>query len=65
MKGLLSLFVLASLAGCSYRGAYDSIQTSNRIECSQLPPSQYNECVERTQKPYDQYERERQETLSR
>jgi hypothetical protein len=65
MKSLLSLCVLLSLAGCSYRGAYDSLQASNRMACSKLPPSQYNECVERTQTSYDEYERERQETLSR
>lgn len=51
------------LTGCSTRGFYEGIQAGNRIECSRLPPSQYEECVQGTGKPYEEYERERKETL--
>ena len=55
--------VLLVLAGCSNRGVYEGIQTSNRIECSKLPPSQYDECMENANKSYNEYEMERKESL--
>lgn len=61
MDKLPLLFVLLAFAACSSKGAYDSIQLNNRIECSKLPPSQYDECIERASKPYEEYERERDE----
>jgi hypothetical protein len=39
---------------------YEGIQTSNRQECVMLPPSQYDECMERNALSYEEYERERQ-----
>lgn len=43
----LILIFLAVIVGCSNRGAYTGIQTSNRFECSKRPPpSQYDECME-------------------
>lgn len=53
------LCVAFIFSGCSYKGVYENIQTSNRVECGKLPPSQYEECVRGNSKPYDEYERER------
>jgi hypothetical protein len=48
------------LVGCSSRGVYEGIQTSNRNECAMLPQSQYDECMERASVSYDDYQRERE-----
>lgn len=64
MKIIPLFLVLLVLAGCSNRGVYGGIQASNRNECSKLPPSQYDECMENANKSYDEYERERKEALS-
>ncbi|MFK8012718.1 MAG: hypothetical protein AB8B80_11790 [Marinicellaceae bacterium] len=50
-------------SGCSYRSAYEGMQASNRFDCTKQPPSQYDECMESANKSYDQYERERKQTL--
>ncbi len=63
MKVRYLILIPLVIAGCSSRGAYEGIQTSNRFECTKLPPSQYDECMKNANKPYDEYERERQEVL--
>lgn len=56
------LLLITQLPACTNRGMYEGIQTSNRIECGKLPPSQYDECMERSSLSYDEYERQREET---
>ena len=65
MKVKLLILIFLFIAGCSYRGAYEAIQVSNRFECSKLPPSsQYDECMKNANKSYDEYERERKEAIA-
>jgi len=64
MKVKLLIPIFLFIAGCSYRGAYEGIQASNRFECSKLPPSQYDECMKSTNKSYGEYERERKEAIA-
>lgn len=61
MKVKLVIVIFLIIAGCSSRGAYEGIQTSNRFECAKLPPSQYDECINNANKSYDKYERDRKE----
>ncbi len=63
MKVIPPLIILLILAGCSNRGVYEGIQISNRNECSKVPPSQYDECMEKANKSYDEYERESENNL--
>ena len=56
---LMILLLIISTVGCSYRGAYESLQVSRRYECTKLPPSQYQSCMERASMTYEEYERER------
>ncbi len=56
--------MLCILAGCTSRGAYEGIQASNRYECSKLPHSQYDECMEDASKTYSEYEQEREEAMN-
>lgn len=63
MYKLSALVALFFLAGCGSQAIYDNIQLNNRRECNKLPPSQYEECMARANKPYEEYERERKETV--
>jgi len=65
MRTTLWIVALTLLAGCSNKSIYQGIQSSNQVECTMLPPSQYEECIERSDQPYDEYERERQEASER
>lgn len=64
MKVKFLFLVLLTLVGCSNRGIYEGIQAGNRNECLKLPPSQYRECMEKANKTYDEYERERKEAIA-
>lgn len=65
MKPILPLLIfLIAITGCSNRGAYEGVQTGSRVECSKLPPPQYDECMENANKSYDQYAREREEAIT-
>jgi hypothetical protein len=63
MKAALLILISLLIFGCSNRSAYEGLQTSNRFECSKLPPSQYDECIKNANKPYEEYEREIKETI--
>ena len=63
MKKLLVLLVVFSIAGCSNKAVYENIQINNRNACLKVPQSQYEECLERSNKSYEEYERERKEVL--
>lgn len=56
----LSFFLIT---GCTNSGSFESMQLSNRFECSKQPPPLYDECVNRYKESYDQYERERKEAM--
>lgn len=64
MKTILLVTIFLILVGCSNRGIYEGIQTSNRFECSKRPSSQYDECMVNASKTYNEYERERKEAIS-
>jgi hypothetical protein len=61
-KMFIMMFVLL-LVGCSNKAVYDNIQFNSRNECNKVPPSQYEECIDRASKPYDEYKIEREEAI--
>ena len=65
MSKLLMVLVMFGVAGCGNKAIYDSIQLNKRIDCAELPPPQYDECIESASKSYDEYERERKESLKK
>lgn len=66
MNKLLLLLVVGSVAtGCSHRAVYENVQINQRNDCANEPPSTYFECLERTNKPFDEYQRERKELLEK
>jgi len=60
IRCVAAVFAAVMMAGCSNRQVYDAAQSSQRIQCSKLPEWQYDECMDRTGKSYDEYLRERE-----
>lgn len=61
---LLIIFVLLSSTACSNKGVYENIRANQRSEClKETPPPAYEECIERTEKPFEEYQRERDKIL--
>lgn len=65
MKVIPIFLLLLIVYGCSYREVYEGIQASNQNDCARLPASQYDECMEKANKSYEEYERERKEALDK
>lgn len=65
MHKLSILVALFFFSGCSSQAVYDNIQLNNRRECSKLPPAQYEECMARAGKSYEEYKREREEAVGK
>jgi len=57
----LVLLIGISTVGCSNKDLYEYIQEENKSNCSELPESQYNECIEHTKKSYKDYDKERKQ----
>ncbi len=65
MHKLIMLFLSLSFFGCSNKAVYDNMQLNNRRACDKVPPSQYEECIDRASKTYEEYERERNEEMGK
>lgn len=65
MNKALMVLVMLGATGCSNKAVYDNMRINQRNECIKEPPAGYFECIERTQKTYDEYERERKELLEK
>tara|TARA_B100000676_G_C18014049_1_gene808470 strand:- start:749 stop:946 length:198 start_codon:yes stop_codon:yes gene_type:complete len=61
MKRLLLLSFVAPLAACSEKAVYDNLQHNNRLQCDKAPLSEYDACMERASKSYEDYARERRD----
>ena len=55
-KLVVVLLVLGG-AGCSNKAVYDNFRLYERNKCAKEPPPTYFECVERTNKSYEEYAR--------
>lgn len=55
--------LLLSATACSNRAMYFNGQTNLRTECHEGPMSQYDECMARTSRSYEEYQRDREEAL--
>jgi hypothetical protein len=60
MKLVLAVMIVSTI-GCSNQAYYSDQQFANRRECYQLPLSQQEECLEKANKTFREYERERKE----
>lgn len=55
------VLVMFGIVGCSNKEIYDKLRLYERNKCVEELPSAYFECIERTNKSYEEYERERKE----
>lgn len=64
---LSSLIALVFISACSQqgsfseKGAYEAVQTGGRNQCQNLPQAEYDRCIAQYSKPYEEYERDREE----
>ncbi|MGV6859379.1 MAG: hypothetical protein ACWA5X_10425 [bacterium] len=65
MRKFLMVLLILGIAGCSNKYMYDKFRMDERNKCVKEPPTTYVECVERTGKSYEEYERERKAVLER
>ena len=55
------VLVMFGVAGCSNKVIYDNLRLEQRNKCVKEPLPAYFECIERTNKSYEEYEREHKE----
>lgn len=65
MNRLLIILVLLEGTACGNRAMYDNLRLHQRNQCYKEPPSNYEACMERANKSYEKYERERNELLEK
>lgn len=59
------LIGVVCLVGCSNKGMYDNLRIHQRNKCLEEPPPASVECLQRTNKSFEEYQRERQEALKK
>ena len=55
-------FAMLLIPSCSSKQVYEGLRDRQRVECQQLPKSEYEECLERVDMSYEEYRRKRGET---
>lgn len=63
MNKWLILTLLIGITACSNRAVYENILIHQRSECVKEPPPRYEDCLERVNTSYEEYERNRKELL--
>jgi hypothetical protein len=63
MSKLLMVLMMFGIAGCSNKTIYDTLHIIERSKCVKESPPTYFECIERSNKSYEKYERERKESM--
>ena len=65
MKIYFILLITLLIGACSNRAMYDSLQYGNRNDCMELPQIQHEECMQRANMSFHEYEMERKEALEK
>ena len=59
MRVIFIILLMTLLVACSNKQAYNAVQANQRSQCQKLPNSEYEECKQREQLSYEQYQEER------
>lgn len=51
------------MAGCGDKAVYDNVQYNKRQQCNQVSAPDYEECINRANKSYETYKREREAVI--
>jgi len=57
------MMVLFCVQGCTYRAWYEGIHESQRQDCYEYSEPERSKCLERMNQTYDEYMKEREETI--
>ena len=60
---LILLIYIVLIQACSTKQIYESVQHRERIECRDVPYSEYDECMERSSVSYGKYKEKREEII--
>jgi hypothetical protein len=53
------MFSVVLISACSNKSLYENIQANNQFACNNVANSQYDECMERSNVSYEEYEEKR------
>lgn len=59
MRIIFSVIIFLLVSACSNKQVYDAVQANQRSQCSELPSAEYQECRQKEQVSYEQYQEER------
>ena len=57
----IALLTFNVLSACSSEGVYEAIRAKQKNDCLEMPPAQYEECMARQEKSYQEYKKQRDE----
>ena len=63
LNGACILFVIFGLMACTPQQYYEGLKSGSRSNCLEYPESEYEDCIEATEKSYGQYTDEREEIV--
>lgn len=59
----LFVFALLAIQSCTQQEIYTAIQQNRQIDCQRKQQPLYEECMEQSSEPYEDYRRAREELL--
>lgn len=59
----VALAAVVMTGACSHQQMYDAMRVNQQNECLKLPREAYERCMEEMNRPYGQYEAQRQEAI--
>ena len=64
MKHTLIIILITIVTGCSFNQAYQGMKQYQINQCQQLTSSsEYNDCMQQTKKTFNEYNKDREETI--
>jgi hypothetical protein len=59
----VAALLLISLTACTKQQYYEGLKAERRTECLEYPVSEYEDCIDETQKSFEEYSTERKEVI--
>jgi hypothetical protein len=63
MQNYAAVFLLLGLTACTQQHYYEGLKAGRRASCLEYPESEYKDCIEETDKSYDEYQGVRKEII--
>ena len=62
-KAVSLVFLLCLTSACTNKAIYQSIQQNAQLKCQNVPPQDYQKCMDQHAQSYESYKRSRDEIL--